>query len=425
MKLKLTLYSFLTSLLVFTLSAAPLKPAGVFTIRNMMELSQKTSLYLAGGNQQAGSAAALVSGMLMMSPQLSSLDLSKPITMYLFFAEPGIQPVLFGTPRQGISPINIPFQPGQILIPKMRNGKVVYATKSFQPQAMQLKENEVKLPEGIVSGVYFFRGQLPLPNQSSPDNEIAGMMSNELSKISVSLDYPRKNLVNISMEIEAYRDSNLASFSNSPHPVLKDRVSILPKSEGYIYAEVPKNRTFAHGLSIFCAAISPEFSDHEHIYGKFLNSIVSEERDSALAFSRRGSYFLFSGILPTEQIKKDFEAFLKERGASNDHKIYVFRNDNGTDVFVKVTGNIANLLIKVKDNSHQDISRLLNITEKIRLPLSGREFLAGMFRKTDGTYEKMITGTMGNGKFRINMNLHPMEIMPFLPEQFTGELHNP
>ena len=128
--------------LMFSAAGTSSQPVAVASVRNPLEFSQKLSFFLADADPQAGSRAAVLLSAWMLSPQLSAMNLQKPVTGYMYFSETSIQPVLFGTLRQGINPINIPFLPGQILVPETLPGnKIKYVDPRFKKHVLNLKEN--------------------------------------------------------------------------------------------------------------------------------------------------------------------------------------------------------------------------------------------------------------------------------------------
>lgn len=407
--------------LMFSAAGTSSQPVAVASVRNPLEFSQKLSFFLADADPQAGSRAAVLLSAWMLSPQLSAMNLQKPVTGYMYFSETSIQPVLFGTLRQGINPINIPFLPGQILVPETLPGnKIKYVDPRFKKHVLNLKENSIFLPKADLAGYYYFREDY-IPGKKSGSHEIAFLMSTELSKISYTVTFPEKNLLNIMLEMEAVKGGRLAAFSNKSFPRLRDRVRILPKADDYFYAVIPADQTFAEGLSMFYAWVVPDFSDHEHIYGKFLNCVISGDHNTALALSKNRDYFLFSGLLPSEEARKEFEKYLQSHGDSYGNQTYIFHNDNGTNVYVRVIGNTANLLIRKNDGEPRQIGKVFMDLTHPRAVMRDREFLSGFFRKADGSYEKMVTGSMLNGKFRLNMKLRPQAVLNTFPVLLTGE----
>ena len=184
MRIRLFFFSVFCTFFIASAAAASPQPVAVISIRNIFDFSQKTSLFLAQADPQAGSRAAVLLSAWMLSPQLSSMDLQKPLSGYIFFSETTVQPVLFGTLRKGINPINIPFLPGQILVPVIKPGrKVMYIDPKFKKQVISLKEDSISpLPNGAVSGIYFFRDNY-FPVNKNDCHEIALLMSTEFKKI--------------------------------------------------------------------------------------------------------------------------------------------------------------------------------------------------------------------------------------------------
>lgn len=393
---------------LFFAAASPMEPVAVLSIRDLSDFIQKTSQYAAAGNPKDGAQTALLLNFFLMSPQVASLDTRKPITGYLYFAEPALQPVLFGSLRNGINPVEIPFLPGQNLVPEVRGSTVVYYDKEFARTALSLDRNAIPVPDGELSGVYFFRGTFPDSESDDEMNtELAHLISTELSKITFSAGYPQRNLLRIQLEMEANKDGDLVGFSNMERPALKEMVQILPESRSYTYMELPANMTIANGISVFHSVFAEEFLDLEHIYGQFLNTVISGTHDTALAVSRSQDFFLFSGILPEGTLRLNFETFLKDNGESYDGKTFVFHKPDGVDIFLRINGNIANLLIKTTDGKPESLDPVFRSLQNGKIPMQGREFLISLLRKNDGTYERQAVGTMSNGKFHLELNLYP------------------
>ena len=84
-------------------------------------------------------------------------------------------------------------------------------------------------------------------------------------------------------------------------------------------------------------------------------------------------------------------------------------------------GNTANLLIKKKKGTTQGHLQTFRALQPMKPGLPGREFFLAMMRTPDGSYEKMISSSMTNGKFHFSLNLRPVALFSILPRLFTGE----
>ena len=125
-----------------------------------------------------------------------------------------------------------------------------------------------------------------------------------------------------------------------------------------------------------------------------------------MAFSKNDSNILLSGILPSGDLRKKFDTFLKENGDSYDGNTYVFQKSDGTRCFVNIKGNTANLLIRASNGEAESVSQIFSALKPCKLPLKEREFLRGITLGKNG-WETIFTGTMQNGRFLLNVTLSP------------------
>lgn len=388
-------------------SAQELKPVAVLSIRNLMDVTQKTSLFLSAANPQTGPQAAMLLNMLLLSPQIAAIDIQKPITGYLYFSEPALQPILFASKRQNVNPVNIDFMPGQALEPHTgKNNTVVYYDKAFAGEAVHVKADMIKVPEGDISGVYFFRDVLPIPGQVESSGDLVNLISTELEQFSFALKFHSAKELGVKIDLQSNPDGDLVSFSNSAHPRLRAAVQMLAKPSYLLYAQIPAHPTVGTGFSMLCSMISSDFLDQEHILGKFLNTVISGSHNSAIALSENETFALLSGILPAGETRKKFDQYLKDNGDSYDGKTFVFRQPNGTDLYIRINGDTANLLIRQKDGTQDSVSQAFATLKPARLPLGEREFLRGVIPGDTG-WKNFASGTMQNGRFQLNLTITP------------------
>ncbi|MBR2440311.1 MAG: hypothetical protein IKB25_08965 [Lentisphaeria bacterium] len=397
------------------------EPVGVFRIQNTQEFIRKSSVFMSKVNEQAGGATAVFLNDGLLS-KLTALDPNKPVTAYFYFAKPALQMVYFGSYLKGKKLEKVSALPGQNLVPeKDKSGGIVYADPKFKNRIKGLKADTIPLPRKILAGQYIFRENLQAPDNSIHNHDIAVFLSNEFDRFSFTVDFPSEDLLNAEVDFIAKKNSKMNEFSNRQHPQLKDRALALPKPEFYIYAELPAGQPAARGFIDVCTIASQDFANDEHILGRFLHTVLTGDHPAALMLSKNQDYYLFSGTIPSAERKAYFEKFLKSNGDSYSGKTYLFHNDDGTDIYVAIIGNTANLLIKKKNGMTPGISQTFQSLKPLRQKCSGREFLLAMMRNAEGSYEKMISSSMINGKFHFTLNLRPKAAFTILPRLFTGE----
>ena len=398
------------------------EPVGVIRVLNPEMFLQKSSLFFSRSNPVSGGRFDLTISSKIITPELSPLNLKMPVTAYLYFSGDTLQPVVFGTLLPGKSPKIIPFQPGQNLLPEIRNNRqVIYADRKFKPQVKSLRTDTIKLPQKLIAAQYFFRERVKLPGQTGSGSDLADLVSTEFNKISFTADFPSADLLNVDMELDAKKQSGLLDFSNKEAPRFPTPPFMLPNPEYYFYLALPAEQTAARWLIAFFASIDPDFANNEQVYGCFLHSVVTGDHATAISVTKSKDFYLLSGLLPTKEQKEHFEKFLKSHGDSYSGKAYIFHSSSGMNVYVQIAGNRANLLIRKQTMSDQDITQTFMSLQPARVLLGKRTFLRAAIRKADGRYEQFLTGSMANGKFRFIGNLPPAAVLHTIPDLLTGE----
>ena len=397
------------------------EPVGVLRVQSPHDFIRKSSVFMSKVNEQAGGATAVYMNDGVWA-KLIALDPHKPVTAYFYFAKPALQMVYFGSYHKGKKLEKVSALPGQILVPeKDKSGGIVYVDPKFKGRIKGLKADSIPLPQKFFAGQYFFRKSIEVPGNNEHNHDIAVFLSNEFEKFSFTVDFPSEDLLKAEVDFTAKKNSKMNDFSNRQHPRLKDRAMSLPNPEFYIYAELPAGQPAAGGFIDVCTIASQDFANDEHILGRFLHAVLTGDHPAALMLSKNQDYYLFSGTIPSAERKKYFETFLKSNGDSYSGKGYLFHNDNGTDIYVAMIGNTANLLIKKKKGTTQGHLQTFRALQPMKPGLSGREFFLAKMRTPDGSYEKMISSSMTNGKFHFSLNLRPVALFSILPRLFTGE----
>ena len=403
-------------------AAEAIEPVGVIRVQNPEVFLKKSSLFLSKSNPVSGQRYALTVSSRFVTPEISPLNLKMPVTAYLYFSNNALQPVVFGTLLPGKRPKVIPFQPGQNLVPEIRkNRSVVYADNKFKPQIKGLQADSIKLPQKMISAQYFFRDKAKLPGQTDSGSDLADLVSTEFDKISFTADFPSENLLNVEMELDAKKQSGLFAFSNKIVPRITVPPSTLPNPEYYFYLTLPAEQTAAQWLVAFFSSIEPDFANNEQVYGCFLHSVATGDHAAAISITKSKDFYLLSGILPTQEQKEHFEKFLKSHGDSYSGKAYIFHSSSGMNVYVQISGNRANLLIRKQTMNDQDVTQTFRNLQPMKVLLGKRTFLRAAIRKADGKYEQILTGSMANGKFRFVANLPPEAVLHTIPDLLTGE----
>ena len=143
----------LSLLLCFGFVAAANETAGVIKVQNPEALLKKISLFLSKENPSVAREFDLRVPPIILSQKISPLNLKLPVTAYYYFSNNNLQPVVFGTLRQGKKPLPIRILFSQELVPEVRkNNQVVYADPKFKPQIKDLQEDAIKLPKKLVAG---------------------------------------------------------------------------------------------------------------------------------------------------------------------------------------------------------------------------------------------------------------------------------
>ena len=410
----------LSLLLCFGFVAAANETAGVIKVQNPEALLKKISLFLSKENPSVARKFDLRVTPNILIQEISPLNLKLPVTAYFYFSNNNLQPVVFGTLRQGKKPLPIRIIFSQDLAPEVRkNNQVVYADPKFKPQVKDLQEDAIKLPKKLVAGQYFFRVHETKSSRRNSGYDLADFLTKKISKFSFSIDFPAEDLLNIEFELEAKKNSGLFQFSNKSRRRLPAPF-ILANPEYYCCLTFPADQTAVDWLISTVSEVYFDFANDEHIYGCFLHSVATEEHATAITLSKEQDFYLLSGILSAEK-KKHFENFLKTHGDSSNGKIYKFHNRSGSNVYVMVTGNRANLLIRKQTINEQRVSQTFKSLNPAAMPLGERTFLSASIRKSDGTYAPILTGTMANGKFRFIANLPPVAVIHMIPDLLGGE----
>ena len=410
----------LSILLLLSFIAAANETVGVIKVQNTEAFLKKCSLFLSKASPSNARYFDLVVSPNIVTLEVSPLNLKLPVTAYLYFSNNKLQPVVFCTLLQGKRPKTIPFLPGQNLVPEIRsNRQVVFADPKFKPQVKDLQEDTIKLPQKLIAGQYFFRDRGKIAGRAGYGSDLAGFVSTEFSKISFTADFPAEDLLNIDMELEAKKTSGLFQLSNKnrrriPAPFM------LANPEYYCSLTFPADQSAANWIILFFSEVNPDFANDEQIYGCFLHSVVTEEHATAITISKEQDFYLLSGILPADK-KEHFENFLKTHGDSSNGKIYRFHNSSGSNVYVMITENRANLLIRKQTINEQRVTQTFRSMQPAVIPLGERTFLSAAIRKNDGTYQQILTGTMANGKFRFIANLPPVAVIHTIPDLLGGE----
>ena len=398
------------------------EPVGVIRVQNPEMFLRKSSLFLSKSNPVSGGRFDLTISSKIITPELSPLNLKMPVTAYLYFSDDALHPVVFGTLLPGKSPKVIPFQPGQNLIPEIRNNRqVVYADRKFKPQVRGLQADTIKLPNKLIAAQYFFRDRVKLPGQTGSGSDLADLVSTEFNKISFTADFTTADLLNVDMELDAKKQSGLLDFSNKILPRFPALPFMLPNPEYYFYLALPAEQTATRWLIAFFASVEPDFANNEQVYGCFLHSVATGDHATAISVSKSKDFYLLSGILPTKEQKEHFEKFLKSHGDSYSGKAYIFHSSTGMNVYVQIVGNRANLLIRKQTMNDQDVTQTFRRLQPARVLLGKRTFLRAAIRKADGRYEQIMSGSMANGKFRFIGNLPPEAVLHTIPDLLTGE----
>ena len=282
-----------------------------------------------------------------------------------------------------------------------------------------LQEDTIKLPQKLIAGQYFFRVHETKSNRRNSGYDFADFLTKEISKFSFSIDFPAEDLLNIDMELEAKKTSGLFQLSNKnrrriPAPFM------LANPEYYCSLTFPADQSAANWIISFFSEVNPDFANDEQIYGCFLHSVATEEHATAITISKEQDFYLLSGILPADK-KEHFENFLKTHGDSSNGKIYRFHNSSGSNVYVMITENRANLLIRKQTINEQRVTQTFRSMKPAAMLLGERTFLSASIRKNDGTYAPILTGTMANGKFRFIANLPPIAVVHTIPDLLMGE----
>ena len=410
----------LSLLLFLGFIAAANETVGVIKVQNTEVLLKKSSLFLSKASPSSSRKFNLTTSQYIVSPELSPLNLKQPVTAYLYFSNNALQPVVFGTLLQGKRPKTIPFQPGQNLVPEIRsNRQVVFADPKFKLQVKNLQEDTIKLPQKLVAGQYFFRNHGKIGGRAGSGSDLAEFISTEFSKISFTAEFPAEDLLNIDMELEAKKTSGLFGVSNQNRPILSAPF-ILANPEYYCYLKFPANQTAADWIISFFSAVNPDFANDEQIYGSFLHAVATGDHATAIAISKEQDFYLLSGILPADK-KEHFEKFLKTHGDSYNGKVYRFHCNSGSNVYVLITENRVNLLIRKQTINEQRVAQTFRSLKPAKMFSGKRSFLSAAIRKNDGTYEQILTSSMANGKFRFIANLPPIAVVHTIPDLLMGE----